>query len=93
MYETLKHYHPRAGLSCRRATALTEILGLDRLDSTEVNIKRILPHTTDPIELEQRRRTFWVAFCNDLSANSANGWPLSVDADNVSTPSLALVYR
>jgi hypothetical protein len=36
--------------------------------------------------MEERRRTFWMAFCMDRYAGVGTGWPLIVDEKDVHLP-------
>jgi len=60
------------------------MLGLHRLDAEGSEIKRILPIAKDWIELEERRRGFWIAFYVDRWASSGTGWPMIIDEEEVS---------
>ncbi|CAE6347869.1 unnamed protein product [Rhizoctonia solani] len=49
-------------------------------DTSFQNFKEnILPATTDFIELETRKRTFWMAFVTDRTHSSATAWPAALD--------------
>ncbi|EUC65673.1 fungal specific transcription factor domain protein [Rhizoctonia solani AG-3 Rhs1AP] len=49
-------------------------------DTSYQNFKEnILPPTTDFIELETRKRTFWMAFVTDRMHSSATAWPAALD--------------
>lgn len=59
------------------------MLGLYQVDSPGYAVKHILPATEDWIELEERRRTFWVAYNSDKWASVGNGWPMTIDERDV----------
>ncbi|CAE6481644.1 unnamed protein product [Rhizoctonia solani] len=49
-------------------------------DTSYQNFKEnILPPTTNFIELETRKRTFWMAFVTDRMHSSATAWPAALD--------------
>ncbi|CAE7161998.1 unnamed protein product [Rhizoctonia solani] len=49
-------------------------------DTSYQNFKEnILPPTTDFIELETRKRTFWMAFVTDRTHSCATAWPAALD--------------
>ena len=62
------------------------MLGLHRLDGLGVEVKQTLSRETDVGEMEERRRTFWMAFCMDRYAGVGTGWPLIVDERDVRLP-------
>jgi hypothetical protein len=35
------------------------------------------------ISREERRRTFWIAFCQDRYASIGTGWPMTIDEKDV----------
>lgn len=44
---------------------------------------RLIPHTNDWTELEERRRLFWVVFLLDRFCSISTGWNTSLTADDV----------
>jgi hypothetical protein len=85
-YEFKMMMFPNAWLTTGRATRLTQMLGLYRLDGLGVEVKQTLPREADVAELEERRITFWMAFCMDRYAGVGTGWPLVVDERDVGFP-------
>jgi len=83
-YEATKTYFSRSWMSSGRCVRLAHMLGLHRLDAEGSEIKRILPIAKDWIELEERRRGFWIAFYVDRWASSGTGWPMIIDEEEVS---------
>ncbi len=83
MYEFKMMYFPRAWMSAGRATRLAQMMGLHRLDGTGLDVKQTLPPPKDWTEREERRRTFWVAFCSDRYASIGTGWPMVIDEKDV----------
>lgn len=58
-------------------------MGLHRLDGAGLDIKQCLPPPRDWTEKEERRRTFWMAFCEDRYASIGTGWPMTVDEKDI----------
>ncbi|KAL2261763.1 hypothetical protein VTK26DRAFT_3404 [Humicola hyalothermophila] len=79
----------RAAMSTARCVRLVGMMGLHRLDRTLANEDMpITPMITPPkswIELEERRRLFWGAFCIDSHTSISTGWPTMIDPDQITT--------
>ena len=60
-------------------------MGLHRLDGTGLDVKECLPEPRDWTEREERRRTFWMAFCQDRYASIGTGWPMTFDERDILT--------
>ena len=60
-------------------------MGLHRLDGTGLDVKECLPAPRDWTEREERRRTFWMAFCQDRYASIGTGWPMTFDERDILT--------
>ncbi|KAF2869815.1 fungal-specific transcription factor domain-containing protein [Massariosphaeria phaeospora] len=84
-YEFKQMYFPRAWLSAGRATRLAQMMQLHRLDGVGLDVKQCLPPPRDWTEREERRRTFWMAFCVDRYASIGTGWPMTIDEKDVLT--------
>ncbi|KAF7118203.1 hypothetical protein CNMCM5793_007604 [Aspergillus hiratsukae] len=84
-YEFKMMYFPRAWLSSGKATRLALMTGLNRLDGFGSEVKQSLPPARDWTEKEERRRTFWVAFCIDRYASAGTGWPVIIDERDIMT--------
>lgn len=84
-FEFKMMYFPRAWMSCGRATRLCQMMGLHRLDGAGLDVKQCLPPPRDWTEREERRRTFWMAFCQDRYASIGTGWPMTIDEQDVSS--------
>lgn len=82
-YEFKNMYFPRAWLSVGRATRLVQMLGLHRQDHVGLDVKQTLAPPKDWIDREERRRTFWVSFCQDRYASIGTGWPMALDEQDV----------
>ncbi|KAI1492332.1 fungal-specific transcription factor domain-containing protein [Biscogniauxia mediterranea] len=84
-YEFKMMYFPRAWMSTGSAVRLAQMMGLHRLDGTGLDVKQCLPPPRDWTEREERRRTFWMAFCQDRYASIGTGWPMTVDERDIMT--------
>lgn len=82
-YEFKNMYFPRAWLSAGRAVRLAQMMQLHRLDGLGLDVKQCLPQPKDWTEREERRRTFWMAFCVDRYASIGTGWPMVIDERDV----------
>jgi hypothetical protein len=84
-YEFKQMYFPRAWLSVGRAVRLAQMMQLHRLDGVGLDVKQCLPPPKDWTEREERRRTFWMAFCVDRYASIGTGWPMLIDEQDILT--------
>jgi len=84
----------KASMSSARCVRLVEMMGFHRLDDPCKEDNPIAP-TIDPpkdlVELEERRRVFWGAFCMDAHASISTGWPTLVDLSQVRITHMALI--
>ena len=85
MYEFRTMYFPRAWMSCGRSTRLCQLMGLHRQDRVGLDVKQTTAPPKDWIEREERRRVFWMAYCQDRYASIGTGWPMSVDERDILT--------
>ncbi|KAH6636717.1 fungal-specific transcription factor domain-containing protein [Chaetomium tenue] len=84
-YEFKWMYFPRAWMSTGSGARLSQMIGLHRLDGAGLDVKQCLPPPRDWTEREERRRTFWMAFCLDRFASIGTGWPMTVDEKDILT--------
>jgi hypothetical protein len=84
IYEQTNMYLARGWISARKAASLGFATGLHKLDGVGLAVSNIAAPTTDWIELEQRRRTFWLTFIQDKYLSTGSGWPVAVDERDVS---------
>ena len=61
------------------------MMGLHRMDGAGLDVKQCLPPPKDWTEREERRRTFWTAFCVDRYASIGTGWPMSIEESDIMT--------
>jgi hypothetical protein len=60
-------------------------MSLHKLDGAGLDVKQTLPNPRDWTEREERRRTFWMAFCEDRYASIGTGWPMCIDEKDILT--------
>ena len=82
-YEFKMMYFPRAWMSVGRASRLVLMMGLNRVDGIGLDVKQCLPPPRDWTEREERRRTFWMAYCVDRYASIGTGWPMTIDERDI----------
>ena len=82
-YEFKMMHFPRAWMSVGRAGRLALMMGLNRIDGAGLDVKQALPPPRDITETEERRRTFWMAYCVDRYASIGTGWPIAIDERDV----------
>ena len=85
-YEFRMIYFPRAWLSVGKACRLALMMGFNRLDGVGLDVKQSMFPPKDWTEREERRRTFWMAFCTDRYASIGTGWPVVIDENDVCNP-------
>jgi len=83
-YEFKLMFFPRAWMSTGRAVRLAQMMGLHRIDGQGLDVKQCLQPPKDWTEREERRRTFWQAFCVDRYASIGTGWPMTIEEKDVS---------
>lgn len=84
-YEFARSNYRRASISAGRAFRLVQLARLHEVDSAE--------NDEDPVVTEERRRTFWVAYCLDRLISMRGCWPLTLIEEVVSCLSLSFVTR
>lgn len=76
-------YLSRAWVSGGKCIRLVQMMNLHHLDGGGEDVKHILAPARDWTELEERRRTFWAAFCCDRYSCAGTGWPMTIDERDV----------
>ncbi|KAK1149391.1 hypothetical protein N8T08_006614 [Aspergillus melleus] len=84
-YEFRMMCFPRAWLSVGKASRLSLMLGLNRIDGLGHGVKQSLPAARDWTEKEERRRVFWMTYCVDRYASVGTGWPVLMDDRDITT--------
>lgn len=85
-YEVRNVAFPRAWMSSGRASRLVQMMGLDRLDTDNFASKQTIRPAKNWTELEERRRTFWMAYCGDRWSSSGTGWAMMFNEQDVCRP-------
>jgi hypothetical protein len=73
IYEFMHSYDRRGWMRAGYAFRLVQLMRLFELDTTT---DILAPN--DWVEVEEKRRTFWVAFCLDRFLSIRNKWPLTL---------------
>lgn len=84
-------YFPRAWMSIGRSARLALMMGLHRQDRVGLDVKQTLPPPRDWTDREERRRTFWMSYCQDRYASIGTGWPMVIDEQDVGFSSRSIV--
>jgi hypothetical protein len=84
-YEFKVMHFPRAWMSIGRSARLALMMGLHRQDRVGLDVKQTLPPPRDWTDREERRRTFWMAYCQDRYASMGTGWPMVIDEQDILT--------
>ena len=86
LYEFKHTCFTRSWVSVSRATWLAHSLGLHRMDTIKhegpSTMLNILPRTDDAMELEERRRTFWVMLQLNCLSTVGICWNLGLGFDH-----------
>lgn len=82
-YEAENMCLARAWVSAGRCTRMVQMMNFHRLDGETEIPKQMIPPPRDWLELEERRRTFWAAFCSDRYSCAGSGWPMAIDERDV----------
>lgn len=83
-FEFKNMYFPRAWMSTGKAARFAVMMGLNRVDGSGLDVKQCMNPPKDWIDREERRRTFWMCFCEDRYASIGTGWPMSLEEADVS---------
>ncbi|OLN87976.1 putative transcriptional regulatory protein C1683.13c-like protein 1 [Colletotrichum chlorophyti] len=78
-------YFTRAAMSSAKCVRLVQMMGLHRLDGDSQEMAPTLLPPTSWVDLEERRRAFWGAYCIDCHASIATGWPTLIDPNEITT--------
>lgn len=78
-------FFTRAAMSSAKCVRLVEMMGLHRIDGDGQEMAPTLAPPTSWVDLEERRRAFWGAYCIDCHASIATGWPTLIDPNEITT--------
>jgi hypothetical protein len=73
----------RAATSLSRSVRIAQMLNLHRIDHSNQPLLPTLAPPKDWSELEERRRTWWLIFCNDRFVCGTTGWPALINERDV----------
>ncbi|GIK07671.1 hypothetical protein Aspvir_003337 [Aspergillus viridinutans] len=76
IYEFLRMHYRRGWMSLGRTCRLVQLLGLHKIDGEE-RLTNSAGTRCNDTGTEERRRTFWMAFCLDRLVSMRNNWPLA----------------
>ena len=76
-YELIRAYYRRAWMSIGRACRLIQLMGLHKIDAVEKITHGAEATPRADTETEEKRRTFWMAYCLDRLVGIRNNWPLA----------------
>ena len=74
-YESMRTYHGQAWMSAGRTFRLVQFMRLHEID---LPTKGAIPEA-DPIETEEKRRVFWMAYFLDHLFSMRNNWPITLN--------------
>jgi len=84
-YELRYIGYRRAWLTAGRAFRIIQLAKLHEIDRlNEIGVNITLPEVW--AEAEEKRRTYWLAYCLDRFLNISDEWPLSLQEEAVSGP-------
>lgn len=75
----------RASMSLCHSVRIAQILNLDKVDAGEEKMNSELGAPNDWVELEERRRTWWVIFCCDRFVSATTKWPALIQVQDIHT--------
>ncbi|KAL0930949.1 binuclear zinc transcription factor [Colletotrichum truncatum] len=78
-------FFTRAAMSSAKCVRLVEMMGLHRIDGDGQEMAPTLAPATSWVDLEERRRAFWGAYCIDCHASISTGWPTLIDPNEITT--------
>ena len=79
VYEFMRIDFRRGWMSAGRAFRLIQLIRLHEIDMPNLSLSQV-----DWIEMEEKRRTFWMAYSMDRFVSIRNGWPLTLSEQVVS---------
>lgn len=90
VYEILRTSFHRAWMSAGRAIRLVQVMKLHDLDSSSPpGDGSLVAPGTDTVDVEEKRHTFWMAYCLDRLFSALNTLPFSIN-ENIVRESIAL---
>lgn len=90
-YEFRYMSYRRAWLTAGRAFRLIQLAKLYEIDRND-NISLNMAHPEAWAEAEEKRRTYWLAYCLDRFLNISDEWPLSLHEEAVSSKIFSISF-
>ena len=78
-FESMRTYHQQAWMSAGRAFRLVQVLRYHEIDSPVDKGGPSSPQRGDFIEVEERRRVFWMAYFLDHVISMRDDWPITLN--------------
>jgi hypothetical protein len=89
-FESMRTYHRRAWMSVGRAFRLVQAMHYHEIDSPIDRRGMSSPQGGDFVEVEEKRRVFWMAYFLDHIISLRDDWPITLNEHVVRTQSLRL---
>jgi hypothetical protein len=84
-FESMRAYHHQAWMSAGRAFRLVQGMRYHNLDRPSDDYLPCPAQTGDFIELEERRRVFWMAYFLDHVVSMRDNWPITLNEHVICT--------
>ncbi|KAJ5166966.1 fungal-specific transcription factor domain-containing protein [Penicillium canariense] len=84
-FESMRAYHRQAWMSAGRAFRLVQAMRYHEIDSPVDKGGASSPQSGDLIEIEERRRVFWMAYFLDHVISMRDDWPITLNEHVVRT--------
>lgn len=78
-FESMRTYHRQAWMSAGRAFRLVQAMRYHEIDSPVDKRGPSSPQSGDFIEVEERRRVFWMAYFLDHLISMRDDWPITLN--------------
>lgn len=85
-FESMRAYHRQAWMSAGRAFRLVQALRYHEIDNPIDKLGPSSPQCGDFIEVEERRRVFWMTYFLDHVISMRDDWPITLNEHVVSDP-------
>jgi hypothetical protein len=87
IFESMRTYHRRAWMSVGRAFRLVQAMHYHEIDSPIDRRGTSSPQEGDFIQVEEKRRVFWMAYFLDHIISLRDDWPITLNEHVVRTQS------
>lgn len=86
-FESMRTYHRQAWMSAGRAFRLMQVMHFHEIDSPNNKNNQSSSQSSGHIEIEEKRRVFWMAYFLDHVISIRNDWPITLNEHVVSPES------